>query len=1138
MLAASGSSRLSLSWRLTQPDSHPRSLQRWLRARSCSSALRRDHRLSCCAFNRRTLCPAILSAEACEERSLLHRLHCAPPTSKEGWLALAQLAPHLQHLELTYTWRSRTEPCSLPVDVIYPSWKELRSLSCSLSLKDALALCAGAFHFPELQQLHLDITDREIQFWGRDKLAPGDGHQNGFPTLTDLSLHGTAHSIYGVLVALPAHDRQLRRFGVKCTYQEGLPSDIVSTATRFIRGQAPTLQSVHVKTADDREDLQPLLAQLAKMTALEEVDLKGDCTRTPDIVDNLKALSERCPTFSVGLTALDRNDGALLSTGLDSQKATIVCHPACSVLGLSVPGLLVDFSHASHLHTLVLRCDQASVLQMCSLLRDAKLLTLRVLKLDAVLDDPCVDALADALANTSLEDLSLALACNADSAVRLRLSLAGSTRSLHRFMVILHALSAAKEVGRLLGELPCLSDAFVVLPEGAGWPDHVVESIFANMCCGFRAAREQFPAYSDGSFCSVIFIDEAAQVRPRRSNISPDLAAQFLYLAKHVDRLKLYGVQDNIGKLLPHSLPPEVATMDNDKVFAFMRALHLEGGGLVHRCKLMLVGAGQAGKTCLLHALRGLPHLRKSESTDGIDIVRDEWTDTQVDGSELKVQVSVWDFAGQEEYYETHPLFLSARCLYLLVWRPRRDGIREQLQGMHHPSRIHFWLKSIESCDPTATVFVVATGKDEAPNLNLGDVLGELQVAFPSLTLQLFFVSNIDDKNNKHARAGIPQLKQEIVRTAHRLGRFEMPKPWLQFAAACDAVPDKHTVFLTSIIRELAGKFGVAPGESSEMAIQVLHRWGQLHRYRLGQVSDYTVLDPQWLSDVARSLVTANVSPVKFAVASGEELKAAWAGKVKDVDVRALLDLMHQFELSFRLPDERELIPALLEAEPSPAEQRSLEQLFTADSSSQPPRLLRRVGFFGLSFIPGNLMSRIIYRTHKFTASHQGAVHSCWKNQVVLAKLANEFERQDGASSSAAAAQHYALIELKDSGIHISVVGPTPSNLCAMLSDTVYEVLRKYERLTFEHKVACPHCNEQFLTTSVLRNKTASFACNTCDALCVPHEFHLMMGLCFQPMVSLGASKHDPHRCLSTQCSRPLPRRRRSSLALLPISGM
>ena len=39
---------------------------------------------------------------------------------------------------------------------------------------------------------------------------------------------------------------------------------------------------------------------------------------------------------------------------------------------------------------------------------------------------------------------------------------------------------------------------------------------------------------------------------------------------------------------------------------------------------------------------------------------------------ESVVSMDVWDFAGQQLYYASHPLFLSSRALYILVHKSRQ----------------------------------------------------------------------------------------------------------------------------------------------------------------------------------------------------------------------------------------------------------------------------------------------------------------------------------------------------------------------------------------------------------------------------------------------------------------------------------
>jgi GTPase SAR1 family protein len=114
----------------------------------------------------------------------------------------------------------------------------------------------------------------------------------------------------------------------------------------------------------------------------------------------------------------------------------------------------------------------------------------------------------------------------------------------------------------------------------------------------------------------------------------------------------------------------------------------------------MLVGLGEAGKTSLIHALINKKGASRPVITDGIEIR--EWSVDLPDKSQLTY--SIWDFAGQSLYYNTHQFFLSPRGVYLLVWNVR---LGSEYAGLD------FWLNSISCHAPDAPVFVVGTHIDE-----------------------------------------------------------------------------------------------------------------------------------------------------------------------------------------------------------------------------------------------------------------------------------------------------------------------------------------------------------------------------------------------------------------------------------------
>ena len=110
--------------------------------------------------------------------------------------------------------------------------------------------------------------------------------------------------------------------------------------------------------------------------------------------------------------------------------------------------------------------------------------------------------------------------------------------------------------------------------------------------------------------------------------------------------------------------PPEIVKRGFASIISYLSRL-LMGEVLCKRTKLMLVGLGEAGKTSLLNALiKRRKSNQRPKITDGIDIK--DWIVDLEDKSQLTY--SMWDFAGQSVYYNTHQFFLTSRAVYLLVW--------------------------------------------------------------------------------------------------------------------------------------------------------------------------------------------------------------------------------------------------------------------------------------------------------------------------------------------------------------------------------------------------------------------------------------------------------------------------------------
>jgi len=119
--------------------------------------------------------------------------------------------------------------------------------------------------------------------------------------------------------------------------------------------------------------------------------------------------------------------------------------------------------------------------------------------------------------------------------------------------------------------------------------------------------------------------------------------------------------------------------------------------------RLVLAGLGHAGKPSVQRALQSPDGLTgtidKDQRTVGVDVI-ERWRPT--DSGDLELHV--WDLGGQTIYQSVHSLFLSRRCIYLLVFEADKDASDEVFTTGVEP-----WLRLIHSRVPGAHVLLACT---------------------------------------------------------------------------------------------------------------------------------------------------------------------------------------------------------------------------------------------------------------------------------------------------------------------------------------------------------------------------------------------------------------------------------------------
>ncbi|CAM9528387.1 unnamed protein product [Ectocarpus fasciculatus] len=142
------------------------------------------------------------------------------------------------------------------------------------------------------------------------------------------------------------------------------------------------------------------------------------------------------------------------------------------------------------------------------------------------------------------------------------------------------------------------------------------------------------------------------------------------------------------------------------QVISFYEGLAQSGGVVaVPSLKVVLVGAVHAGKTTLTRGLLDGKILKvPPPRTRGVDVHVSPWTPN----FDPPVEVVIWDFAGHDDYYSTHQLFLTSGALHLLVVDLHKFACDPSSTG----DTVHVWLDSLLCRVPGSVVLVVATHAD------------------------------------------------------------------------------------------------------------------------------------------------------------------------------------------------------------------------------------------------------------------------------------------------------------------------------------------------------------------------------------------------------------------------------------------
>ncbi|XP_053391534.1 uncharacterized protein LOC128554301, partial [Mercenaria mercenaria] len=268
-------------------------------------------------------------------------------------------------------------------------------------------------------------------------------------------------------------------------------------------------------------------------------------------------------------------------------------------------------------------------------------------------------------------------------------------------------------------------------------------------------------------------------------------------------------------------------------------------------------------------------------------------TPKDLEGNTNKTNISVWDFAGQYAFYNTHQVFLTRRAIYLIVTDMSKDISDEVDDTCFEDSTggrklqfvdfARFWLNSIhEFCKSEKKgeppVLLVGTFADkyakrqkiDETKYRMGKTDLEKKYFRPLRTklgdgeakyhiLKHFMIDNTFTVDTS---GQFEELKREILEISKKQSYIGdlIPTKFLLLEEALNKkkeqgikILNKETDF-SKCNEELPFKL-----DEKEVAVflKFFHEVGSFIYFNENSLKDYILLDPQWLIDAFKELITA-----------------------------------------------------------------------------------------------------------------------------------------------------------------------------------------------------------------------------------------------------------------------------------------
>ena len=505
-------------------------------------------------------------------------------------------------------------------------------------------------------------------------------------------------------------------------------------------------------------------------------------------------------------------------------------------------------------------------------------------------------------------------------------------------------------------------------------------------------------------------------------------------------------------------------------------------------------------------------------------LLQSDWENNKED-----IYSTLWDFAGQSVYYATHPLFLTRRAMYCLVYDlslnpfekeeplAKKELFEESQDSVNLKTNLDyldFWMESVaclslNECREVGVesgvlpkklppVFLVCTHADKAYEGSGGapedlsrNIFGRLRdKPYGDHLCDVYFVDNTRLRVKKAECLEVLRLRNDILAVAKELPEMkeEIPIKWLKFDKALQELKRKgHKYISLETAKHIASVVcNIKEDTEIDTVMNFLHDLRSLiHFDDSPKLNKLVILDPQWLIDVFKSVIT--VKPYnwrekkyedlwrkleKDGILEEELLTYVWGTLCDSQETfEGLIGIMEKFSLLCSWPSDTSdnknyLVPSMLKSHP-PREATELISSATIPSLSikfetgqVPPGLFPRLvlEFFqwGNKNYPSQVEPWLFHSFARFFISDEGfsVIFLCHSTfiEIVVHGMSASLDLEEGLPSKMTL----------EADVQRDIAGiPSPLTVRRQLN-LILECMRHefcwLRNMRYEMSVTCPVC--------------------------------------------------------------------------------